>query len=292
MTTAIPNGSIARTFRPNSSKTQSLHGTDTINPALLPYTGCVTWQLWTGLLAGALAVVAQDQKLSDWPAGRVVGLRADVHHVQGIDVDRQTLWVSSVDVKAKKGYLSKFSLPDGRLVAQVEVQEGVRIHPGGITLDGESLWIPVAEYDRDGPTSVQRRNKHTLALESSFEVKDHIGCIAAGRQGLAGGSWGSRTIYLWTRTGMERWKKSNPSGTQYQDLKFDGELLVGSGNTDKTAGAVEWILLPNLQIVRRLVAGVTERGQPYTHEGMALRDGRLYLLPEDAPSRLFEFRRP
>ncbi|MBL8233958.1 MAG: hypothetical protein JNL98_36015, partial [Bryobacterales bacterium] len=132
------------------------------------------------ILVCALAAPAEDQKLSDWKAGAVVTLRTDVHHVQGIDIEGRTLWVSSVDAKAKKGYLSKFSLPDGALLAQVEVQEGARIHPGGVALDGGSIWIPVAEYDRDGPTSVQRRNKRTLALESSFEVPDHIGCIAVG----------------------------------------------------------------------------------------------------------------
>jgi hypothetical protein len=249
----------------------------------------VIWYL-AAFLVCAPAMRAQDSKLSEWTPGRVIALGADVHHVQGIDVEGQTLWVSSVDARARKGYLSKFSLPGGKLVAQVEVQEGARIHPGGITLDGESLWIPVAEYDRDGPTSVQRRNKRTLALESSFEVKDHIGCIAAGKQGLAGGSWGSRTIYLWARDGRELWQRKNPSDTQYQDLKFDGDLLLGSGNTGKTEGALEWVRLPDLVVVRRVVAGVTDRGQPYTHEGMTLRGGRLYLLPEDAPSRLFEFR--
>jgi hypothetical protein len=30
----------------------------------------------------------------------------------------------------------------------------------------------------------------------------------------------------------------------------------------------------------------------YTHEGMAIRDGVLYLLPEDEPSRLFRFKLP
>jgi hypothetical protein len=37
-------------------------------------------------------------------------------------------------------------------------------------------------------------------------------------------------------------------------------------------------------------SGVTDRGLPYTHEGMTIRGGRLYLLPEDDPSRLFVFR--
>ena len=42
----------------------------------------------------------------------------DLHHVQGIDIEGETLWVSSVDAKAGKGYLSKIALRSGRLLAQ------------------------------------------------------------------------------------------------------------------------------------------------------------------------------
>jgi hypothetical protein len=171
----------------------------------------------------------------------------------------------------------------------VEVQEGARIHPGGIALDGDSIWVPVAEYDRDGPSTIQRRNKLTLEETGRFEVADHIGCIAAGKPGLAGGSWSSRTVYLWTRDGKEMWKRQNPISTAWQDLKFDGDLLMGSGNLSRDAGAVEWVHLPDLNLVRRIVTGKTDRGVPFTHEGMTWRGGRLSFLPEDAPTRLFEF---
>jgi hypothetical protein len=237
------------------------------------------------------ALLASAQSLdTEWRLHATVAIQADLHHVQGIDVEGDTLWISSVDAKARKGYLSKIALPAGRLLQQVEVQQGARIHPGGITLDGEFLWIPVAEYDRDGPTTIERRNKHTLAVVSSFEVQDHIGCIAAGNV-LTGGSWSSRTIYQWTRDGRELMKRTNPIPTHWQDLKMDGELLIGAGPTTKGAGAIEWVRLPGLALSRRLTAGATDRGIAYTHEGMTLRDGRLYLLPEDAPTRLFEFRR-
>lgn len=240
----------------------------------------------------AVAVLAPAQSLdTHWRLHSTIAIQADLHHVQGIDVAGGTLWISSVDAKARKGYLSKIALPEGRLIQQVEVQQGARIHPGGITLDGDSLWIPVAEYDRDGPTTIERRNKDTLALLSSFEVPDHIGCIAAGRSALTGGSWSSRTIYQWTRDGRELMKRPNPIPTHWQDLKMDGELLIGAGPTRKGAGAIEWVRLPGLELSRRLTTGATDRGIAYTHEGMTLRDGRLYLLPEDAPTRLFEFRR-
>lgn len=240
----------------------------------------------------ALALLAPAQSLdTHWRLHATVAIQPDLHHVQGIDVEGNTLWISSVDAKARKGYLSILDLPSGRLVQQIEVQQGARIHPGGITLDGDSIWIPVAEYDRDGPTTIERRNKRTLALISSFEVPDHIGCIAAGKSSLTGGSWSSRTIYQWTRDGRELSKRPNPIPTHWQDLKMDGDLLIGAGPTTKGAGAIEWVNLADLTLRRRLTTGATDRGIAYTHEGMTLREGRLYLLPEDAPTRLFEFHR-
>ena len=216
----------------------------------------------------------------------------DLHHVQGIDIEGETLWVSSVDAKAGKGYLSKIALRSGRLLAQVEVQQGNRIHPGGIMLDGDSVWIPVAEYDRDGPTTIERRNKHSLRVEASFEVDDHIGCIAAGKDRLVGASWGSRTVYQWTKAGRQLDRRPNPQPTQWQDLKMDGALLIGSGDIAGKSGASEWVSLPELKLVRRVALGKTDRGHSFAHEGMTYRKGKLYFLPEDAPSRLFAFKVP
>ena len=55
-------------------------------------------------------------------------------------------------------------------------------------------------------------------------------------------------------------------------------------------GAVDWLEWPSLRLERRVHAGKTDRGVPYTNEGMAVREDRVFLLPEDGPSRLFEFR--
>ncbi|MCX6609284.1 MAG: DUF6454 family protein [Acidobacteria bacterium] len=237
-----------------------------------------------------LALFAQTaERLENWHELAMVSIQADLHHVQGIDIEGNTLWVSSVDAKAGKGFLSKIETPSGRLIAQVEVQQGKRIHPGGITLDGDSIWIPVAEYDRDGPSTIERRNKKTLALESSFEVNDHIGCVAAGKTFLIGGSWSSRTLYQWTKSGEQMLKVSNPIATSWQDLKMDGDLLMGSGQISREQGAVDWVSIPEFKLVRRITTGATDRRFSYAHEGMTYRNGKLYFLPEDAPSRLFAF---
>jgi len=238
-----------------------------------------------------LMLAHADESLKDWRLEKTTPIAADLHHVQGIDIEGNILWVSSVDAKAGKGYLSRLDLSTGRLLSQVEVQQGKRIHPGGIALDGDSIWIPVAEYDRDGPTTIERRDKNSLALQSSFEVEDHIGCIAADDNHLIGGSWSSRVLYRWSKDGKQSHKLANPSATAWQDLKMDGNSLIGSGLVERGKGAVEWLSVPDFKLQRRILTYATDRGLAFAHEGMTYRGGKLYFLPEDAPSRLFSFGR-
>jgi Family of unknown function (DUF6454) len=243
-------------------------------------------------MAGAPVVAAEEQPLSSLRLIEVIPIAAALHHVQGIDVDGGKLWVTSVDRTNRKGYLHLVALPSGRLLREVEVQQGDRFHPGGISLDRSSVWLPVAEYQRNSRSVIQRRNRQTLALLESFEVDDHIGCIAAGRDVLIGGNWDSRMLYFWDRAGKLIEKRENPSRTAYQDMKLIDGVLVASGTLPGQAGAIEWLDRHNLALRRSIQAGATDRGVRYTNEGMAIRQGQLYLLPEDGPSRLFVFRLP
>ena len=104
------------------------------------------------------------------------------HHVQGIDVEGGILWVTSVDRATRAGFLARHDLASGRRLASVEVHDGERFHPGGIQLDGDFVWVPVAEYRRASSAWIQKRDKATLALVAQFEVADHIGCVAACRR--------------------------------------------------------------------------------------------------------------
>jgi beta-lactamase class A len=221
---------------------------------------------------------------------RTVELKGTMDHVQGIAVDGNRLWVSWVDRKKQTGHVGEFDIASGGLVRSVEVHNGARYHPGGIALDGDSLWVPVAEYRAGSSSLVQRRNRDTLALEGEFAVADHIGCVAAGPAGLYGGNWDAREIYTWTRDGRQTSKRTNPTGTRYQDLKFSDGDLVGSG-LRRGEGAVDFLDPEDLRLRRRIRAGKSSRGVVLTHEGMALDASNLYLLPEDRPSRLFVFPR-
>lgn len=217
-------------------------------------------------------------------------LQGPLHHVQGIDIEGDTLWVSSVDKETKKGYLFKVNARSGQILAQTEVQDGEKFHPGGLTLDGDSIWLPVAEYRRTSTAQIQRRDKRTLKLLSAFEVGDHIGCVAAAKDRLYGGNWDTKEIYEWTRSGKLLSKRPNETGTRYQDMKYRNGHLYAGGLREKGHGAVDKLDPKTLLLQARQDVETTDRGVVFTNEGMTIHGGHLYLLPEDAPSRLFKMR--
>src|SRR5262249_54986516 len=133
------------------------------------------------------------------------------------------------------------------------------------------------------------RNLRTLELETQFAADDHIGCIAATPDGLIGGNWDTRDLYLWDRAGHLVRKVANPTPNRYQDMKFQGGQLVASGLLADGSGAIDWLEYPSLRLLRRVAMGKSDRGVAYTSEGMTIRGNRVFLLPEDGPSRLFEF---
>ncbi len=224
---------------------------------------------------------------------RSVALEGETHHVQGIVVDGPRLWVTSVDRAARKGWLFEYETATGRRLRAVELQQGEMYHPGGFDHDEDSLWIPVAEYRPQSRSVIQRRSKQTLELISSLEVPDHAGALAVVPEGLLLANWDARRFHLYTRDGRLLWSRPNPNPARYQEIKRRYGSLVASGLLGSGAAAravVEWLDPETLQPLQREALGRTDRGVPYTNEGMDLRDGILYLLPEDAPSRLFLFR--
>lgn len=227
---------------------------------------------------------------SDLTLVRTISLQSDTHHVQGIDFDERRVWVTSVDKAGHKGYLQEFSISSGEHLRTVDVTRGDQYHPGGMSLSGDSLWMPVAEYRRESSAVVQKRSTRTLELHYEFAVADHIGCVAVGPDFLIGANWDSRDFYIWDQAGRLIRKAANPAANAYQDMKFVDGRLVASGLLPDRTGAIDWLEYPSFKLIHRIPTGKSSRGTPYTAEGMAIRGERLFLLPEDAPSRLFEFR--
>lgn len=246
------------------------------------------------VLAAPLSVIieasGQDtSRLSALPELGVTELENKTHHVQGIVVDGADLWVSSVSKDKHAGFLHKFELKSGRHLATVAIHENSRFHPGGMDRDGSSLWVPVAEYRRLSSASLLRIDTRTLKVTSRFDVPDHIGCVAVAGDRLIGGNWDTREFYYWNRAGKLLDKKPNPGKVAYQDLKYSEGMLLASGNLSGDEGAIDWLDPDSLQLKKRVLSGKTDRGVRFTNEGMAVVGGKLYLLPEDGPSRLFVF---
>ncbi len=232
------------------------------------------------------------EHLRNLTAQAPIPLQAETHHVQGIDVDTSTLWLSSVDRSAKRGLLFQFDRATGKLLRSTQVQQGVRYHPGGISLQGDTLWVPVAEYRPASSSFIQKRDARTLALESEFSVADHIGAIAAAPEGVVGANWDAHEFYVWTGSGTLLRKVPNPTGLAVQDMKFNGGVLIASGLYSGGNGAILYLEWPGLRVLRTMQAHRTDRGVALTHEGFAILGRTLFFLPEDSPSRLFAFDLP
>lgn len=218
-----------------------------------------------------------------------LALDGTLYHVQGVDVDAEHIWVTSVDIANRKGYLHQFNRRTAKLERQVDLSDGLRFHPGGFSVAGDSIWVPVAEYRPNSSAVLLELDKRTLEVRRKIEVADHIGCVAVTKDGLIAGNWSSRKLYVFDSEGRQVRAIDNPSANQFQDIKFVKGELVGSGNITKTTGAVEWFAWPSMKLVRSVRSGMTDRGRLYTAEAMALKGDDLYLVPEDGPSRMFHF---
>lgn len=228
------------------------------------------------------------------PPVHTIPLDGDTFHVQGLSVENNLAFITSVHRETQSGWLFLHDPATGARLRALPIHDGPLYHPGGFDSDSSSLWIPVAEYRPKSRSVIQRRDKKTLALLSSFPVPDHIGALAVAPGRLYGANWDSRQIYEWSFDGTLLRVRDNPLPARIQDLKFRDGLLVAAAVAPRGSSAHEILFLdPETLLPRRSIpAGFTSRHVPFTNEGLDLRGVRLYLLPEDTPSRLFVFLLP
>jgi hypothetical protein len=224
-----------------------------------------------------------------------INLGAPLGHVQGVDLDPAHIWVTSVDTRQKRGYLYEFDRPSGRLLHQIELTDGPRFHPGGLSIDGNSIWVPVAEYRKKSSAVIEQIDIASLNVVRRIAVDDHLGCVAANGHTLVAGNWDSRRLYLIDLDNDAMRVVPNPNRTRYQDMKFvDGQLVAG-GYVNRHGGTIDWIDFPSMHLVRSLHTGSAGHGAPLSHaqvftgEGMALQGRDLYVLPDSRYHRLFHF---
>ena len=253
------------------------------------------------LLLSCLSVAAAPDRFDgEIEHARLVGavqLEGEIFHVQGLELDGRRIWVTSVDQKNRKGYIHEFDRRTGKLLRRLELTDGAKYHPGGISISGGSIWVPVAELKPKSSSVLVEIDADSLQVRRKIHVADHLGCVAASGRNLVAGNWDSQLLYIFDLADTARVRVvPNPSPTHYQDMKFVDGQLVGGGSLTLWSGAVDWIDWPSMKLKRTLRAGAIGpvrplgRGGPYTGEGMAIEGRELYVVPEDGPSRLFHFR--
>ena len=253
------------------------------------------------LLLSCLSVAAAPDRFDGAiEHARLVGavqLEGEMFHVQGLELDGRRIWVTSVDQKNRKGYIHEFDRRTGKLLRRLELTDGAKYHPGGISISGGSIWVPVAELKPKSSSVLVEIDADSLQVRRRIHVADHLGCVAASGRNLVAGNWDSQLLYIFDLADTARVRVvPNPSPTHYQDMKFVDGQLVGGGSLTLWSGAVDWIDWPSMKLRRTLRAGAIGpvrplgRGGPYTGEGMAIEGRELYVVPEDGPSRLFHFR--
>jgi hypothetical protein len=206
------------------------------------------------------------------------------YHVQGLAVTSDAYYVTSVDREAEQGWLFQVDRDSLSVQTKKELTKGALIHPGGIQMDGNYLWIPNAEYDEDGPTEILQLDPKTLEKVGSFSVDDHIGLVASdGSDRLYGANWDSLNFYVWDWDGNLIEKVDGPTRVKYQDCEFFDPLLICGGQKSRKRGAIDFIDPETWTRVDGIAVGETGVGHSLAHEGLSLLGETVYLLPEDAP---------
>jgi Family of unknown function (DUF6454) len=258
---------------------------------------------------------------SSWTLVSSVPVAFPTYHPQGMAKVGDTFFVSSVEVRDRQagrgvGHLFKMDRA-GKLLDHLELGEGAIYHPGGLDYDGESIWVPVAEYRPDSRSIVYRVDPDTMKATEILRVADHIGAIVhnTGDGTLHGVSWGSRRFYRWTldrdgrvtnaSTPLERLRTLNPSHyVDYQDCKYVGaRRMLCSGVTEVRQkpgappfrlGGIDLVDLSDGRPVHQVpVLLWTAGGLDMTHNPAWIEPSatglRAYFMPEDNKSTLYVF---
>lgn len=130
-----------------------------------------------GPSAAALLGTAALSTTADSGGGRA-GHPRDERLVNTVSqTSRSTAWkhTGTTDLKFKAFH------PQATEVDGDELGEGHIHHPGGIDVDEESIWVPVAEHRPDSRAIVYRIDRDTLEVTEVFRVDDHVGGIVHDR---------------------------------------------------------------------------------------------------------------
>ncbi len=171
---------------------------------------------------GAVATEVRNlDRSTPWKLTDRIALDFPTYHPQGFALVGDTIFMSTVEIieptvrypapidgydrSPGKGVGHVLVLTrDGELLRDIVVGEGTIYHPGGIDFDGEDVWVPVAEYRPNSDAIVYTIDPDTYAVTEEFRYADHVGGVVRDQTTgkIHGVSWGSRTLFTWTRDGV------------------------------------------------------------------------------------------
>ncbi len=237
-------------------------------------------------------------------------------HTQGLALAGDTLFVSCVAKHDKRAYVYRFSMQELRKHAQGNLDEvnwevrdltrGELYHPSGLDIDGGCVWVAVAEYHPSPAKSILVcLDPFTMQEISSFEVKDHIGALAAFSDKVVGANWDTKKFYVWDKQGKLLAAGKSPLGFAAQDCKalakdqmlcggthslwgpLFGKARISSLNIE-SASVENWPV--QMSIRTRLKSA---EGLPITNEATGFYGQKFYFIPDDFPRpRLYIYRIP
>ncbi|GGG66311.1 hypothetical protein GCM10011374_32980 [Kocuria dechangensis] len=259
--------------------------------------------------------VAQLTRSTQWEQQARIPLDFDTFHPQGMTLVGEHIFISSVEIieptqkhpapvdgtdrTAGRGQGHVFVVTrEGELVKDIELGEGDVYHPGGIDFDGESVWVPVAEYRPDSRSIVYSIDPETFEVTEQFRYDDHVGGVVRDERTcrIHGVSWGSRDLFTWSRTGRIQDVVANESHmVDHQDCEYSGgvtqictgvtNLATPEGGTYELGGIALLDLktdrvLHELPVQEFSTAGhsVTRNPVAFEAEGDTL---RMFAAPDD-----------
>lgn len=170
-----------------------------------------------------------------WVLDSVTSLPFDVGHPQGLTSIGEDWLLTTVHTSSHTGHIVRLD-PSGSLIQTIDVTDGIRYHPGGVTFSSfdQGAWVATAEYRPHSTTCVSRLDQH-LDTTTQFTFDDHLGAICdLGDGTLFAVSWGSRIVYRLSTDGTVLEQQRNRSHfIDYQDLQVVAPgLVMASGVVD------------------------------------------------------------
>ena len=147
-----------------------------------------------------------------------------VYEQEGLKVYQGRIYITVFDHTDNNGHLVVLDQQTGKLIKDINFVDGDRTHAGGLSVNGDYAYVPLAVDSPNSSADILRINIHTFQVENLFTVDyDHVGGVTymPSTHHIIGQSWDSRTFYEWTLSGKIVKKWNNPSDyVGYQDCQY------------------------------------------------------------------------